>query len=141
MTVNQKVTGTASSIPVGLALGAAVSLGITVLLSAATAWAILSGKLPEDSVGYCAMAILLVSSMAGAFTSIGKIKRRRFQMGLASGAIYFASLLAATALFFGGIYDGIGVTALMILCGSVLVILLGPGGQNRAGCRKRKKRP
>lgn len=140
MTVNQKVTGTAVSVPVGLALGALASLGLTGLLSALAAWLILNGRLPENSVGYCAMVILLLSSMAGAATAVGKIKRRRFQMGLASGGIYYGSLLAATALFFGGIYDGMGVTALMVLCGCALVILLAPGGQNRAGCRKRKKR-
>ena len=140
MTVNQKVTGTAVSIPVGLMLGTMVSLGITAILSAVSAWLILTGKLPEDSVGYCAMVILLASSAAGAATAIGRIKRRRLQMGLAAGGIYYGCLLAAAALFFGGIYDGMGVTALMVLCGSGLVILLGPGGQNRAGCRKRKKR-
>lgn len=140
MTVNQKVTGNASSMPAGLALGTLVSLGITLLGSAAAAWLILSGRLREDSAGYCAMVILLLSSACGAGTAIARIKRRRFQTGLAAGGIYFACLLAVTALFFGGIYDGVGVTGAMILCGCMLVILLGPGGQNRAGCRKRKKR-
>ena len=140
MTLNQKVTGTAVSMPVGLGIGALVSLGITGMLSALTAWLILGGRLPEDSVGYCAVVILLVSSAAGAATAIGRIKRRRFQMGMASGGVYFACLLAVTALFFGGQYEGMGVTALMILCGCGLVILLGAGGQNRAGCRKRKMR-
>ena len=140
MTVNQKVTGTAVSIPVGLALGTLVSLGITGLLSALAAWMILSGKIPESSVGWCAMAILTAASAAGAATAIAKIKRRRFQIGMASGSLYFGCLLAATAMFFGGRYEGIGVTAMMIFCGCALVILLGPGGQNRAGCRKRKKR-
>ena len=141
MTVNQKVTGTASTIPVGLALGVLTSLGITILASAVTAWLILRGTLAENSVGYCAMVILLLASMAGAAVAIGRIKRRRLQMGLAAGAIYYGCLLAVAALCFGGIYDGMGVTALMVLCGSMLVILLGPGDQNRAVCRKRKKRP
>lgn len=140
MTVNQKVTGTASTIPAGLALSALVGLGITGALSALTAWLILRGLMPEESVGYCAMGILLLSSAAGALTAISRTKRLRFQMGMAAGGIYLLCLLVITALFFGGIYDGVGVTALMILCGSGLVILLAPGGQNRAGCRRRKKR-
>lgn len=140
MTVNQKVTGTAVSIPVGLTIGAMVSLAITGVLSALTAWLILGGNLLENSVGYCAMVILLISSAAGAAAAIHKIKRLRFQMGMASGGVYFVCLLAATALFFGGQYEGIGVTGLMIFCGCSLVILLGPGRQNRAGCRRRKKR-
>lgn len=140
MTINAKVTGTATTIPKGLILAALVSLGITAALSALTAWLILSRTLPESGVGYCAMGILLLSSAAGAVTAINCIKRLRFQMGVASGAIYFICLLIITALFFGGIYDGVGVTALMILCGSGLVILLGNSGQNRAGCRRRKNR-
>ena len=138
MTVNQKVTGTALSIPAGLALALTVSLAATGALSAVSAWLILTGKLRESSVGYCAMVILLLSSAAGAATATGRIKRLRLQMGLLSGGLYFAALMAMTALFFGGVYDGIGVTALMILCGCMLVILLVPGRQNRAGCRKRK---
>ncbi|MBQ8237028.1 MAG: TIGR04086 family membrane protein [Oscillospiraceae bacterium] len=140
MTVNQKVTGTASTIPGGLAAAGLVSMGITAALSALAAWLILRGTLPEQSVGYCSMVILLLGAAAGAVTAIARIKRRRFQMGLASGGIYFACLLLVTALFFGGVYDGVGVTALMILCGCGLVILLVPNGQNRAGCRRRKKR-
>ena len=140
MTVNAKVTGTASSIPAGLALAALVSLGLTAAFSAAAAWLILRGSMPEESVGYCAMFILLLSAAGGALTAIRRIKRLRFQMGLASGGIYFGCLLAVTALFFGGIYDGVGVTALLILCGCALVILLVPDGRNRAGCRRRKKR-
>lgn len=140
MTLNQKVTGTASTIPAGIALAAMVSLGITGILSALTAWVILSGVFPEESVGYCAMGILLLSAAAGAAVAVGRIKRRRFQMALLSGGVYFACLLAITALFFGGIYDGIGVTGLMILCGCGLVILLVPSGRNRAGCRRRKKK-
>lgn len=140
MTVNQKVTGTASSIPVGLALGTLTSLGVTVLGAALTAWLILRGSIPEDWVGYGAMVILLLSSAAGAAVATERIKRLRAQIGLAAGALYYGCLLAMTALFFGGIYRGMGVTALMVLCGSALVILLAPRGRNRAGCRKRKKR-
>lgn len=140
MTFNGKATGRALSIPAGLALSSLVSLGSSGILSALAAWAILTGKLPEDSVGYCAMGILLAASYAGAATATGRIKRLQFQMGMAAGGIYFLCLLAVTALFFGGVYQGVEVTALVIFCGCTSVILLGPGKQNRAGCSKRRKR-
>ena len=89
--------------------------------------------------GYCAMAILLLASAAGSAVAEGTIQRLRIQMCLAAGGGYYLCLLAVTALFFGGQYQGMGVTALMVLCGAVLVILLAPGGKNRAGCRRRKK--
>lgn len=138
MTSNRKVTGTAAAIPAGLTLGAVASIAVTLLLSGVSAWLILNGRLPEQAVGYCAMVILLLSSAAGAAVAAARVKRLRFQICMAAGAIYYVLLVTMTAMFFGGIYDGMGVTALMVLCGCGLVILLGFGGGNRAGCRKRK---
>ena len=131
MTVNHKVTGTAWSTPAGLAFGGAVSLGITMLLSALAALMVLRGHLSPDSIGYCSMAILLLSAAAGSAGAIGKIKRCRVRMCMAAGAIYYGSLLVITALFFGGVYHGMGATALMVLCGSGLVSLLGAGSGGR----------
>ena len=135
-----KLTAKAVSIPAGLALGIIVALSVTAVGSAAAAWMILRGILGEGAQGYCAMGILLLSSIAGAAVSAGTIQRLRAQMCLAAGGGYYLCLMAVTALFFGGQYRGMGVTALMALCGSVLVILLAPGGKNRAGCQRRRKR-
>ena len=135
-----KLTAKALSIPVGLALGVGTAMLVTVLASGAAAWMILRGSMPETAAGYCAMVILQLSSVAGAAVAAGTIQRLRAQMCLASAGGYYLCLLAVTAAFFGGQYEGMGVTALMVLCGSVLVILLAPGGKNRAGCRRRKKR-
>ena len=135
-----KLTAKAMSIPAGLTLGIIVALAVTAMGSGASAWLILRGIIGEGASGYCAMVILLLASIAGAAVSAGTIQRLRAQMCLAAGGGYYLCLLAITALFFGGQYQGMGVTALMVLCGSVLVILLAPGGKNRSGCRRRKKR-
>ena len=135
-----KLTARAVSIPAGLFFGVGTGLGVTAIGAGAAAWAVLRGIIPETGVGYCAMVILLLASAAGASVAAGTIQRLRAQMCLAAGGGYYLCLLAVTALFFGGQFDGMGVTALMVLCGSVLVILLAPGGKNRAGCRRRKKR-
>lgn len=135
-----KLTAKAVSIPAGLALGVGAAMLVTALGSGAAAWLILRGLIAETAAGYCAMAILLLSSIVGAAVSAGTIQRLRAQMCLASAGGYYLCLLAETAAFFGGQYEGMGVTALMVMCGSVLVILLAPGGKNRAGCRRRKKR-
>ena len=136
MTVNRKAAGTASSVPGGLAAGAVVSMGITLLASALTAWLILGGRMPVEAVGYCAMIILLLSSAAGAAVAIGRIRRCRFQICMAAGIVYYVCLLSITALFFGGIYDGMGVTALMVLCGSGVVILAGSRDSGRRRSRR-----
>ena len=105
MVANRKVTGTASSMPMGLALAAFISLAVT---------------------------------LAGAAVAVGKIKRRRVYVCLLSGGIYYGILLAMTALFFGGQYQGMGVTALLVLAGSGLVALLGLRGEKGAKPRRRK---
>ena len=135
-----KLTAKAMSIPAGLALGILIALVVTVIGSGAAAWLILQGILGEGASGYCAMAILLLASITGASVSSGIIQRLRAQMCMAAGGGYYLCLLAMTVLFFGGQYQGMGVTALMVLCGSALVILLAPRGKNRSGCRRRKKR-
>ena len=133
-------SGRAKSIPAGLALGVGAAMAATGPGSAVAAWVILRGFLAETAAGSCAMVILLLSSAAGAAVAAGSIQRLRAQMCLAAGGGYYLCLLVVTALFFGGGYQGMGVTAIMVFCGTALVILLAPGGKNRAGCRRRKKR-
>lgn len=139
MTLKPKVTGTASTIPAGLVWSGVVSLSVTGITSVVAAWLVLSRRISWDAVGYCAMVILLLSSISGAVTAVRKIKRLRFQMCMASGAVYYACLLAITALFFGGTYHGLGVTALMVLCGCGIVALLAPGQGRRPSMKNSRK--
>ena len=134
-----KGNGRAVTIPAGVALGAGVSLAVTLLGAAVTAWLVLEGAFAPEWIGYCAMVILLAGAVSGAGVAVSKTKRLPGQMALASGGVYYLCLLGITALFFGGQYRGVGATALMVFCGSALVIMLAPGGRNRAGCRRRKK--
>ena len=136
----QQNNGRASTIPAGLAMSAGVSLGLTLLGSAVTAWLILRGSFPPGWAGYCAMVILLLSGAAGAATAVSRIQRLRMQMALAAGGIYYACLLLITGVVFGGQYQGMGVTGLMVLCGSGLVILLGGADKNRRTHRRCKRR-
>ena len=138
MVVNKKVTGTASSIPSGVAFGCAVSVLIAVAGAVIFAKLIDSGLLPENAIGYSSMLILLISSFAGAWTSASKIKRRKAFSCLICGAVYYGILLSMTALLFGGQYQGMGVTALLIAAGSVCAIIPEfPKGKQKQ-LRKRK---
>ncbi len=65
MTVNRKVTGQASSIPKGVAVGSAFSVTTTIIITAIAAHLISTEMLPEESLGYCAMAVLLTASCLG----------------------------------------------------------------------------
>ena len=127
-------SGRASTIPAGLAIAAATSLGVTAIGSSVTAWLILSGYFPVEWAGYCAMFILLFSAASGAGIAIARIQRLRLQMCLASGGLYYLCLLLTTAFFFGGQFRGMAVTGLVIFAGCGAVILLAPG-------EKKKRRP
>ena len=137
MHIAKKVTGRASAIPVGLAIGALISLVITFAGAATTAQMVAMEKIGEGSIGYAAMLIAAVAAAMGAWGAYSAIKRRRLQICMMSGAFYFGMLLAMTALFFGGRYQGMGVTALMILVGCGIVALF---PTKSSGKFKRKKR-
>ena len=123
------------SMPAGLAIGAAISIGWTILWAAVLAKLIDTEALDENAVGYGAMLILLTASFIGALLSGGRIKRQRVLVSMASGGIYYLVLIGITALFFGGQYTGMGVTALLVLAGSTCAMLLAAGER---GGKKRK---
>ena len=118
MVANKKITGRATSLPAGLAIGAVCSLAATLVLTAILAKLVEAETLPVEKVGYGIMVLLIVSSFAGAMISFGRIKRQRMLVCIVSGVIYFAILMSITALFFGGQYSAVGTTALLVLAGS-----------------------
>lgn len=84
------------------------------------------------------MIILTAASWIGAAIAVSKIKRKKGIVCLLSGICIYGILLAITALFFGGQYDGAGETALLIGCGSVLALILRPNGRNVKKRRRMK---
>ena len=136
MVVNKKVSGRAASMPGGLALGGGIAVVLTIVLSVITAKLVDTGTIGEGSVGYAALCILLLSSGVGAAVASAKIKRRRLLVCLASGAVYYGMLLAMTALFFGGQYTGMGVTALAVAGGAGTVCFAGMGQGRGHGKRR-----
>lgn len=133
----KKVTGTALGIPGGVGLGIVVSLLITLAGAALAAWLIASEKIGEGSIGYAAMVILALASASGALVAVLLTKRLRLQVCMLTGGCYFLTLLAMTALFFGGQYQGMGVSAVIILAMCALVAFL--PAKNGRGSVKRKK--
>lgn len=141
MVSNKKVTGKALSMPAGLGLGLAVSVVLTIVIAVVITYLLLGEKIPESAIGYGSMAILLLSSALGALIAAGTVKRRWMVVCLAAGGLYFLTLLGITAMFFGGQYQGMGVSALLILAGSGAVGLLGLRGERGVGKRHKKYRP
>ena len=127
MTVNQKVTGTAVSMPVGIVIGCVVSAMITILGAMLAAMLISREMIKDAAIGYAVMIIVIGAAAFGTRIAVKKTKRRKLQVAMMTGGLYYGILLAATALFFGAQYQGMGVTALLVVAGTGLTILTGNG--------------
>ena len=136
MVANVKPTGRTMSMGAGLTLAGAVCLLCTICMSAIIAFMADKGIIQQAQIGYGVMILLGLTSAIGVITANGKIRRRKLLVSGITALIYFLELLGITALFFGGQYQGIGVTALMILCGAALPLLTDLKG--RGGVKKRK---
>lgn len=133
-----KARNTASSLPVGVGIGLLVSLILTVLGAALTAYLVDKEIMAQSNVGYGCVISLLVSACCGAYVSVKRVKRLRMRVCIASGACYYLLLLGITALFFGGQYEGMGITALVVLGGCLAVAIAGmSGGKSRKSLFKK----
>ena len=123
MRIKKKVTGVAMAMPAGLAIATLISFIITLAGSAAVSHMVSTEKLGAESIGYAAMVILAVAAAMGAWSASSLIRKMRLQVCMLAGASYYAVLLAMTALFFGGRYQGMFTTAVIVLlcCGLVAV--------------------
>lgn len=125
MTTAKKVSGTASSMPMGIVLGVVLSLAVTCVLAALLAWLVLSGRIDEKIIGYCTMGMLLLASIIGALVAAIRIKRRWMLVCCITGVAYFLCLLIINALFFGGCYQGVTVMGTLVMIGTLVAGMLG----------------
>lgn len=132
MSKHQKITGRASSVPAGLASGAAVSVMTTGGLTVLMAMLLEQESITWEMAGYGILIMIMLSAFLGALTACTRIRRQRLLVSVMSGGLYFAILLSVTALFFGGQYQAVGVTALLIAGGCTCSVLLtGRQGKRR----------
>jgi len=124
MPLKPKQTGKANSVPVGLTMGVSVSIFLTLLLSIIIANFIHKEKITWEQAGYWIMYMLYLSSFIGGKVAYASIKRQRFIITMMAGVLYWGFLLCVTALFFGGKYEAVLVTAGIIGagCGTAALI-------------------
>lgn len=140
MVKKQKASGLAVSFPAGIAIGSGLSVGMTVLMAMVLAWMMERELIRENSIGIASAVILIGSSAVGALVASGKIKHRRLLACMTAGAVYYLTLLCFTALFFGGQYQGMGITALTVCGGSAAAALLCLKGERRGLRRNHRKK-
>lgn len=112
-------------------IGVIVSIGIMLIAAGILSVTIESGRLAESAINYGILVILMLSSVAGSTVSTRIAGTRRLLTGVTTAIIYFVCLLACTALFFEGMYKGVGVTALVLLAGGVVPVLLSVNGREK----------
>ena len=112
---------------------------LTVLLGCLLAVLIAKEVLPEENVGYGVMAVLFVSSAVGSTVAYKRIRHRRLMVFVLSGICYLVTLTGLTALFFGGQYEGIFPTAMLII-GGTGVAFLRSASKGRGGKPRKKSR-
>ena len=136
--MKQKTGFSIGSIGTGVMIGTSVSMAGTLIGTAACAALISSETIDAESIGYCAMVIVLLASMTGAAIGAGKAKKKRLYTCMLVAASFVLSLLAITALFFDGVYTGVWVTALVISAGSVASAFLAKSNRKQNSSRRSK---
>lgn len=140
MLVNHKPTGTASGMAAGLCWGTVAALMLTMLLSGVLAFFISREVVAQENLGYGVMIILFLGGVLGFSVSYKRIKRRRLLVFLLSALSFLVSLTALTALFFGGQFEGIFPTAMLIIGGNGAAFLLSARLDNPSKRTKIRKR-
>lgn len=107
----------------GIIWGISVSAVATLAGTAIMSGLIMQETITEIWIGYCAMTVLLLSSVLGVWVGIRKQGRNNFVAALGISAAYFSLLLFLNAALFGASYEGVGVTLLIILGGGIATYL------------------
>lgn len=120
MRENKKATGHATTIAGGIFRGEIISLLFAAILIMIFARLMERNVLVEMQIGIFVMFILLTTSFIGCCVAIRMIKRRVLLVTVVFEIVYAVLMISITALFFGGMYDGIFPGVLLIICGSTL---------------------
>lgn len=138
MTIRKPQNGRATSMARGLMMGLAINFIITLAAVAILAKMIDREVLPWQTVGYAIIPTLILGSFAGAYTACQKIKHQKLVVSMLSGLLYWIALMAVTALFYGGKYESVAVTAALIMVGCFAAFLLTAPKTARTKYRKHK---
>ena len=127
MVADRNVTGKAMPMIGGILSGSGIALVLTLAGALVITWMVDGEILDQTNIGYGIMLVLLASSAVGAWSAVALVKRQRLPVTMAAGGLYLLWLLGIATLCFGGNYQGIVPTALMVLGSSLAVALIGNG--------------
>lgn len=123
----------------GILKGTVIGLIILLLGLMVLAKALEREWLPEETMDYGVMILLILSAYAGASAAKRKATGSKFLICIVTGGIEFLSLLVMNLMLFHDRIHGIGATALLIFCGSGLAALKGNRGNRKKSTDRAKK--
>lgn len=139
MLATQKLTGRATSIPKGILTAVAISMSWTLIASITGAYLISKEWISHNQTGSVAIFVLITASVVGGMVAAGRIKRHRIRMAGLHGGLYYILLILLNLLCFGGQFQGMGVTLIFVLLGTVAAGVLGSRTAGKGKGRRRRK--
>ena len=127
-----KGKGKATAMAAGIGIGLGAGLIMTLIGSVALTFALAGETLPVETMGYGVMAVLFVAAFVSSVVAMWCIKHRKMQVSLITAGAYLLVLLAMNALFFGGQYEGVGATVLVVAIAGTAAGFVGSGGGKTA---------
>lgn len=136
MAVKRKMSGKGVSIPAGIAIGVVASIAVMLIGALVMAYWVIRETVPMDGIGFGTACILIISSALGAWIATVLSKQKKLLVCGLTALMFYLVLLSVTAVFFDGMFSGMGITALMILIGAGGALL--PGMRKKSGKSKIK---
>lgn len=140
MGTKRNASGKSMRLSSGLAIGLLYGIAVTLLLALVISFLIGSERMAWDKIGYGIMVLLYLSALVTAKVACGKVRYKKLVVCIASALIYQLFLLGMTMLFFGGHYDAVIPTMLLIIAGTGTAFFLTSVKQERSRYRKRQYR-
>lgn len=127
------------SLPAGVGIGIGIGIVVSILGAMAAAWMIGSERIGEKSIQPAAYIIMGLSAGLGCWTAVLAVGSKRMQVSLLTGLGYYLSMLAITALFFEGEFEGMMIPTVIVGAGSLAIGLLSARTKKKQNSRTLKR--
>lgn len=127
-----------TNIPVGIGMGMLSGIAIMLACTLILTWLLSTERITEESMRYGVLIIYILSAGIASGVAVRQIRQNILPVSVGICICYILVLLGINALFFDGIYEGVGVTTLTILGTGVAVALITIKHQGRNRNYRRK---
>lgn len=125
MVGKRKMSGQGVTIPAGIAIGVITSVAVMLMGALLISFLVMNETVPINGIGLGAMCVLVLAAAAGAWLATVLTRQKKLLVSGLTALIFYLVLLSITAVFFGGMFAGMCIVALMILLGAGATVLFG----------------